>query len=131
MIRRRQESLNVMEMITAVDASVKSEMVGGSLDLFDEFGGDARQLGVGSLGRGEAKIDRRARIQGEAQRLQSIVRGVGVHRGRIHAIRLPPAEQNQDALIPEGQMGQERGDGPPVGIGAGEVLVGKTAHKKS
>ena len=56
---------------------------------------------------------------------------IGIEDGAVEADRLPPREPLDHEAIPEGEVGQQRSDGPAAARVAGEVLVTKRGDQGS
>lgn len=78
-----------------------------SLDLIIQGGGHTFEFGVRGLCRRQAKLDGHVGVQGEEYWLEGIVHRIRVDWGLVDAFFLPPAQENDDALVPERHVGQQ------------------------
>jgi hypothetical protein len=101
-----EDAFDFVQVVVAVQRAVEAEVIGRSLDLRIKFGGDCRELGVGRFSGGKTKLDSDARFQRQAQGAERIVDHIRVDRGLVHAMLLPAVQQDEHAVVPEGQVGQ-------------------------
>jgi len=124
-----KQSFDLTEMVVAVERAIESEVGAARLDLLDEVGGDGLQRRIHDLGGRQAELDRRSRGHDATQGLEGIVHGVGVDWGKVDTLLFPSAEEDENPLVPESEVGQERSNCPPVRRRSGEVLIGQAADQ--
>jgi hypothetical protein len=100
----------------------------------DELGRQHLDPAVDCVGDGDREARGGARRERQAERLGRVVDPVDVlavdrARNRARALFLPALDQDEGALIPEGQVGEDGADGPAGVERAGQLAVAQAVDE--